>query len=106
MEKEATKKSFITIERIIILVSTLLVVAIGSSVYFYRQVQVKVQTETKDESVDILKRVGELVVLPKDEVPVISTITDLEKLKNQPFFHGTLRTHQQQNQHPVDTYPF
>ena len=34
----------------------------------------------------LLAKVGKLIKLPEDELPTIATVTDLEKLKNQPFF--------------------
>ncbi len=43
---------------------------------------VKIKAETND----LLSKVGKLIVLPQDEQPTIATVTDLEKLKSQPFF--------------------
>lgn len=39
--------------------------------------------ETKNK---ILQKLGELTILPNDEKPQISTVNNLQKLKNQPFF--------------------
>jgi hypothetical protein len=83
----------------------LVVLAASASVFYYvqarkltRQVadlksQVKSATVTLPEKVsgennDLITQVGKLVVLPKDEQPTIATVTDLEKLKNQPFFEN------------------
>ncbi len=44
------------------------------------------QTSTAPESDDLIKRVGELIVLPEGEEPTIATVTDPEKLKEQAFF--------------------
>jgi len=45
------------------------------------------QTKIGNAEVDqIVKEVGNLMVLPKDETPTIATITDVEKLKGQAFY--------------------
>lgn len=45
--------------------------------------------ENKDtETLQITTRVGKLMILPTDEVPMIATIVDLSKLKGQIFFKG------------------
>lgn len=36
--------------------------------------------------VDIVDSVGKLIVLPKDEIPTIATVSDLKILESQPFF--------------------
>ena len=35
---------------------------------------------------DIVSRAGKLIILPEGEVPTIATVSDPEKLKDQPFF--------------------
>ena len=35
---------------------------------------------------DLISEVGKLVALPEGETPTIATITDIEKIKGQPFF--------------------
>lgn len=40
----------------------------------------------KEEEDALIKRVGELIDLPKDERPTIATVSDKEKIKDQPFF--------------------
>lgn len=35
---------------------------------------------------ETLNRVGKLMVLPEDETPTLATVTDAERLKDQPFF--------------------
>ncbi len=77
----------------------LLVVTIASLVvtgYFFNQSQnyqkelaqikknpqVLAQAETKD----LVSKVGVLVALPTNEQPAIATVTDVSKIKDQPFF--------------------
>jgi len=38
------------------------------------------------EEEEFISKVGESIELPKDEIPTIATVTDLEKLKEQAFF--------------------
>lgn len=44
------------------------------------------QKTTQDDTKDLIKKVSELIELPKGETPTVATVTDLSKLKNQPFF--------------------
>lgn len=44
--------------------------------------------ETQEQIESLLREVGELVLLPEGEIPQIATVTDVEKLKEQPFFKG------------------
>lgn len=39
-----------------------------------------------EENKALVEKVGDLIILPKDETPTIATVNDLEKLKSQPFF--------------------
>lgn len=63
--------------------------ALGAAGYFYYQVselKKDPQTAVSEEAEDLVKVVGRLIILPKDEVPTIATVSDPEKLKDQPFF--------------------
>lgn len=40
----------------------------------------------EEESSKLIAAVSELVTLPENEIPTIATVSDLEKLKDQPFF--------------------
>ncbi len=44
------------------------------------------QIAAKEEATKLVEEVGSLMVLPKDEVPTIATVTDPEQLKSQTFF--------------------
>jgi hypothetical protein len=69
----------------------LIILAILPSVYFYNQYK-KTQKilDTLPKSVDetrkLLDSIGKLIQLPNDEEPMIATVSDKEKLKNQTFF--------------------
>ncbi len=84
------KKIFIIIVSII--VALLLILTTGTSLYFYNKYQ-KAQDSLKNpatgtnlEAETILQKVGKLIELPTGETPTIITITDIDKVKNQPFF--------------------
>jgi len=67
----------------------LLLLALGTAGFFYKQ-----YTDVKNnpnalaaaETESLVKKVGVLIMLPKDETPTIATVNDKEKLKDQPFF--------------------
>lgn len=44
------------------------------------------QAVAEAEAKGIAATVGELMILPKDEVPTVATVIDPEKIKSQPFF--------------------
>ncbi len=67
----------------------LLLVAAGSAAYFYirlAQLQQNPQAVAASEVEDLVAEVGQLIILPQGEVPTVATVTDPERLKNQPFF--------------------
>lgn len=75
-----------------ILFAVVLLIGLIPSFYFYRQYKTeKEKAESgnrapKDEIRSLIKKVSNHIVLPKDEEPTIATVSDKEKLKNQPFF--------------------
>lgn len=74
----------------ILLALGVLILLVGVAVpgfYFYRRYQslTKTQPQTQDEVAALIAQVGQLIELPP-ETPTVATITDVEKLKNQPFF--------------------
>ena len=67
----------------------LLLVATGTARYFYKQLNNLKSNPNKvtvGEANAVIEAVGKLVVLPTDEQPTLATVTDPEKLKDQPFF--------------------
>lgn len=74
------------------LLLSLIVIAIlgaGGSYYFYQKyntLKANPNLEVQKETQSFVTAVGKLMELPKDETPTIATISDKEKLKDQPFF--------------------
>ncbi len=44
------------------------------------------QVAAQEETQTLIDRVGRLIILPEGETPTIATVSDPEKLRNQPFF--------------------
>lgn len=64
---------------------------VGATVYLARQKPEilglsKGQAQVQAEVDALVTEVGKLITLPSDEKPTVATITDVEKLKDQPFF--------------------
>lgn len=62
--------------------------AVGVAGYFYYQYK-HVAAGPANETVEITKltdEIGSVMILPQDEVPTLATVTDTEKLADQPFF--------------------
>src|SRR3990167_7766018 len=68
------------------------VIGIGAGIYYYTRYQKTAQELqiTQQSPQDVVKyyveKVGKLIALPEDEEPQIATVSDLERLKSQPFF--------------------
>lgn len=80
--------------KLAIAVGAFLVIAVlgGVSFYFYSkyqeaQKQIQAPTVVSDEaSRQIIASIGKLIDLPMDEEPTVATITNVEQLRDQPFF--------------------
>ena len=78
----------------VILLVILVLGAIGGAGYMYMQnkklkkdVQTaKDQKDGKISNEELLRKIGEHIVLPSNETPAILTVDDKDKLKDQPFF--------------------
>jgi hypothetical protein len=73
----------------VVLFLLVLVLLAGLSIYFYRQwkeVKVGKTGVSQDEINNITKKIGKFMDLPADEAPTLATVSDREKLKDQPFF--------------------
>ncbi len=69
----------------------LLLLGVGGSLYgikTYPQVLglSKGAADLQKEADRLVSQVGKLIALPSDEKPTVATITDIDKLKDQPFF--------------------
>ena len=68
-----------------------LLVVLGGGGYFYyqstkAQKQANPQQVAQEEVKKIVAEVGKLIDLPSGEDPTVATVTDISKLKDQPFF--------------------
>ena len=69
----------------------LFVLATAGAIYFYldaRDLRKNPQKASQEEIAALIAKVGLLIVLPKDEMPTIATVSDPEKLKDQLFFEN------------------
>jgi len=67
----------------------LVIILAGTSVYLFNQVSITKQNPnavSEAEAKSLVKKVGMHIVLPKDEIPTIATVSDPEALKDQTFF--------------------
>lgn len=90
---EGMKKS----NKVVVIVALLFaVVGIGGSIYFYLENQsikndpntlIEMSKKaTSQEAKELKDKVSKLMQLPSDEEPVVATVSDKDKLKDQPFF--------------------
>lgn len=74
------------VDRIVLLVA---VVAIVFGAYFYYQwslIKQNPQAIGEQEAKALIAKISKLIVLPTGEMPTVATVSDLEALKDQPFF--------------------
>lgn len=65
----------------------LLCLAVGVAGYFYYQYKhIASPVNDTEEITTLTREIGALMELPGDEVPTLATVTDREKLADQPFF--------------------
>ncbi|MFA6081414.1 MAG: hypothetical protein WC741_03320 [Patescibacteria group bacterium] len=69
----------------------ILLIAVLPSLYFYTKYEkaqniVNSLDKNTDETKLLIDKIGNLMVLPKNEVPIVATVSDKKKLINQPFF--------------------
>lgn len=61
------------------------ILSLAASGYFFMQTK-KAQSKN-DEAADLKNKISKIINLP-DETPVVGTVNDKEKFKDQPFFSG------------------
>src|SRR5437879_3892673 len=77
---------------IIVGVILVLIAAFAPAYYFYSKYQSaqdllsKNVAGTQEDVKSLVERVGKLMDLPQDETPTVATVSDVDKLKDQPFF--------------------
>lgn len=71
-------------------VVALIVLTLGGFLFYQYQNSKKAAPQNRanvqEEAKKLAAEVGKVFALPSDEDPTIATITDIDKLKNQPFF--------------------
>lgn len=79
--------------KVVVIMLTLVTLgALGFSGYLYQQVQAlkndpkTLQNAQQTKAADVKAKVAKLISVPADETPTLATVTDKEKLKDQPFF--------------------
>lgn len=87
-EEGMSKKS----KALIVLLVILVISGFGAAAYMYQQNQdIKnnpptAQQSQTDRAAAVKAKVAKLISVPADETPTLATVTDKEKLKDQPFF--------------------
>lgn len=74
---------------LMISLGVMFVISIALAGFFFTQYQkVKNNPEvvTKQETEALVEKISKLIDVPNDETPTVATVTDVEKLKDQPFF--------------------
>jgi hypothetical protein len=55
-------------------------------IYFYNKASKDPQKQAQKELAEVMASVSRHMVLPQNETPTVATVSDPEKLKDQPFF--------------------
>ena len=74
---------------VLIALIALMVLSLGAAGYFFWQfteLKSNPQRFIQEETQALINKVSRLIVLPEGETPTIATVSDPEKLKDQPFF--------------------
>ncbi|TXG77943.1 hypothetical protein E6Q11_01930 [Candidatus Dojkabacteria bacterium] len=71
---------------IIVILASLLFVALAVAGYFYYQYRQSPKVQSAEEIKNLKEEIGAIFELPTDEEPTLATVTDREKLAEQPFF--------------------
>jgi hypothetical protein len=77
---ENIKKNAVTVLAIML---TLFVALAG---YLYTQIPKSASATSEKEIQSFVREVGKLIVLPEGETPTLATVSDPERLRDQPFF--------------------
>lgn len=86
------KSGFMKRRRKLLFFAFILLLAIGSAVFFYTKYQDSQyklnnpEIVARAETESLVVKVGKLVELPSDEEPTVATVSDVSKLSSQTFF--------------------
>jgi hypothetical protein len=69
-----------------LVLAVLLLAALGAAGYFYYQYRQSPKIQTVEEVKNLKDEIGAMFELPTGEEPTLATVTDREKLAEQPFF--------------------
>lgn len=78
-----TRKSVLVFLIVVAAVLAILIIYFGHTPPSFKK---DISTTRQNETKELLANIAKLVVLPEDETPTIATVSDPDKLKNQPFF--------------------
>lgn len=86
--EQLSKRTFMNSAKnqLIVVLALLVVAASGAAIYFYKQFQQGSDEQVQQEVDVLVARVGKLLVLPEGEQPTVATVSDIDKLRDQPFF--------------------
>lgn len=71
---------------VVLVLGLLLLIALSVAGYFYYQYRHGAQIADAKEIEDLSKEIGAFMMLPEGETPTLATVTDKDKLSEQPFF--------------------
>lgn len=71
---------------VIVVLTILFLGTLGTTYYFYQKSHLVVVKDPQKELEQTIKMVSKHLVLPTNENPTMATVSDPEKLKDQPFF--------------------
>lgn len=72
---------------LILVVLLVLTIAISGYLFFeVRSLKADPTAESREEAEELVAEIGKLIVLPEGEVPTVATVSDPERLQDQPFF--------------------
>lgn len=81
MHSEKSKTKYL-----VVVLVFLLVLAMGTTYYFYQKTKTNIPENPEKQLAEVIRMVSKHMVLPEGEVPTMATVSDPEKLKDQPFF--------------------
>ena len=71
---------------VVFVLTLLLLVALSVAGYFYYQYRHSAEKADAKEIEDLAKEIGSMMLLPDGDTPTLATVTDKDKLSEQPFF--------------------